>query len=108
MSGAFAFDGRVVLVTGAAGGIGTVIVACGAAVVLADLNEAVYRTAAVLGSDMVRSIGLEVRDAESCLNAVQVAVDTFGGLDALVNNAGVTVRKDAVSTSDVEWHRSSI
>lgn len=107
MTGNFQFGGRVVLVTGAAGGIGAVIaerfLAEGASVVLADINRAVHETAATLGSDATVSVELDVRDRASCAAAIEVAVETFGGLDTLINNAGVTLRKDAVSTSEAEW-----
>jgi NAD(P)-dependent dehydrogenase (short-subunit alcohol dehydrogenase family) len=83
--------GRVVLVTGAAQGIGRIyarrLIAEGAQVVIADLNFPQARsTAAELGA-----LGLEVdvADRGSVQRMVQQTVDAFGRIDVLVNNAAV-------------------
>jgi NAD(P)-dependent dehydrogenase (short-subunit alcohol dehydrogenase family) len=89
-------DGKVALITGGGGGIGSVfgraLAEQGAAVVLGDLNlerasEVVADiTAAGLSAKAVR---LDVTDPASAAAAVQAAVDSFGGLDLLVNSAAL-------------------
>jgi NAD(P)-dependent dehydrogenase (short-subunit alcohol dehydrogenase family) len=85
------FDGKVVLITGAASGIGraaaTQFAAEGAQVMVADLNEAVaLETAAEIGGAAVRC---DVSVAAEVEAAVAATVERFGGLDILVNNAGM-------------------
>ena len=83
--------GKRVLVTGAAQGVGEAIAArCkaeGALVVLADVNAEVgAQAAAALDAPFVH---LDITDAAQWVTAIQVVVDTYGGLDGLVNNAAV-------------------
>ena len=91
MSVAIDMSGRTALVTGAAQGIGfttaSLITQAGGNVVIADLNgEAAEAAAAKLG-DQAAAATVDIRNPEQCEAAVAVAVDKFGGLDALVNNA---------------------
>ena len=83
---------QVVLVTGAAGGIGraiaTAFVADGCRVVVADVNEAEGRaTVEALGS-AARYQLLDVTDEASWMEALDIVDEELGGLDVLVNNAG--------------------
>ncbi|MCO5084362.1 MAG: SDR family oxidoreductase [Rhizobiaceae bacterium] len=87
-------DGKVILITGAARGIGQacaqIFAAAGAKVVAADLNDCADTVA--LGRDAPGSIvaaRIDVTDAESTCEAVAQAVSHFGRLDALVNNAAL-------------------
>ncbi|MYZ46410.1 SDR family NAD(P)-dependent oxidoreductase [Propylenella binzhouense] len=87
-------DGKVILITGAARGIGQacaqIFAAAGAKVVAADLNDCAETVA--LGRDGPGSIiaaHLDVTDAQSAQEAVAVAVSHFSRLDALVNNAAL-------------------
>ena len=97
--------GKVALVTGAARGQGEaearLLVSRGASVVLADVL--VEEGVAVAGSlgDAARFVALDVGDPAAWPGAVAVAVDAFGGLDALVNNAGI-VRGGALESVSVD------
>lgn len=89
------FEGRAVLVTGAAGGIGLstaqLFAAEGARVLLADISEDGVRQAveaiAAAGGDVAGFAG-DLRDADTCLAMVKAATDGFGALHLAVNNAG--------------------
>jgi len=91
-----ALSGTVALVTGATGGMGKAIVARllkdGALVVLADLGLEPAATETTL------SVPLDVRDDDSVAAAVAAAVEHFGRLDLLVNNAGIMARRNALDT----------
>jgi NAD(P)-dependent dehydrogenase (short-subunit alcohol dehydrogenase family) len=97
------FDGKVAIVTGAAGAIGSsvtrLLVAAGAKVVASDLAPV---TAAPEGVAVVEG---DASLAETAEQAVSTAVERFGRLDVLVNNAGHIVYKTIVDTSDEEWDR---
>ncbi len=87
-------DDRVVLVTGAARGLGEGIairlLRDGWRVVLADVDGA-STTARRLdpGSDHAVGVEVDVTDEQACARAVAAAIDAFGRLDGLVNNAGI-------------------
>ncbi|MGW5773490.1 SDR family NAD(P)-dependent oxidoreductase [Streptomyces longwoodensis] len=90
------FAGRTALVTGAASGIGLATArrlgAGGARVVLADFHEeGAEQAAAGLRAEGVEAaaVAVDVTRPESVEAAVRFAVDTFGGLDLAVNNAGI-------------------
>jgi meso-butanediol dehydrogenase / (S,S)-butanediol dehydrogenase / diacetyl reductase len=91
------FDGKVALVTGAALGVGAAIAAAlaeeGAAVGLIDIDaEALERTVSEInaaGGGAARGFPGDVRDGANSGAAVAALVEEFGGLDVLVNNAGV-------------------
>jgi NAD(P)-dependent dehydrogenase (short-subunit alcohol dehydrogenase family) len=106
------FDKRVVLVTGAAVGMGRasaeIFAAEGASVVLADIDEARAQLAvASIESRHGKAVFVQcdVSKESDCRNAIQQAVNTYGGLDILHNNAGV-VKYGTVpemSMEDVDW-----
>ena len=89
-------DGRTAVVTGGAQGIGFAIaerlVAEGARVVLGDLDP--DATAAAVeklgGGDVAAAVRCDVTKADDVEALIAAAVDTFGGLDVMVNNAGIT------------------
>lgn len=88
-------NGKVMIVTGAAKGIGlgcaTVCAQHGAAVVLADIDEAVGRHATQLLSDQGHRTLFQVCDVtdETAIQAlITQTIETFGQLDCLINNAG--------------------
>ncbi|OBG36716.1 3-oxoacyl-ACP reductase FabG [Mycolicibacter heraklionensis] len=88
-------DGQTAVITGGAQGLGFAIaqrfVAEGARVVLGDLNlEATEAAAQRLGADVAVAVRTDVTDAADVEALVSVAVERFGGLDIMVNNAGIT------------------
>ncbi|GAA3592726.1 short-chain dehydrogenase [Agrococcus terreus] len=101
--------GRVALVTGAASGIGRAIAgrlaADGACVVIADLSLAkAQEAAAELGStDVAIGVQCDVTRADQVQAAVDAAVLAFGGLDLVVNNAGLSLSKTLLETTEADW-----
>jgi rhamnulose-1-phosphate aldolase/alcohol dehydrogenase len=106
--------GRIALVTGAASGIGkaiaTRLVAEGASVVIADLDlEKAQAAAAEIGAGAARSsdaaIGVQanVTDEGQVQAAVDDALLAFGGLDLIVNNAGLSLSKSLLETTVADW-----
>lgn len=87
-------QGRTAIVTGAAQGIGLeiarVLHAGGASVVLADLDAAAATAAAVALGDRAIGVGADVTDEAAVDSLVARAVEHFGSLDIMVNNAGIT------------------
>ena len=89
----YSLQGKVALVTGAARGIGLetarLLHARGSSVVVNDLDpEATERAAAAVGERAIAAPA-DVTDAEAMAGAVQVAVESYGGLDVVVANAGI-------------------
>ncbi len=113
-------DGRVVIVTGAGGGIGRAhalaFAAEGARVVVNDIGvgldgspagggsaaQAVVGEIRSAGGEAVAS-GADVSDWEQAAGLIQAAVDGFGGLDVLVNNAGIVRDRMIANTSEAEF-----
>ncbi|WP_225285439.1 bifunctional aldolase/short-chain dehydrogenase [Nocardioides nematodiphilus] len=100
---------RVALVTGAASGIGKAtaekLAAEGACVVIADLSlEKAQAAAAEIGSaDVAVGVQVDVSDAEAVRAAVDAAVLAFGGLDLIVNNAGLSLSRSLLETTEKDW-----
>ncbi len=100
---------RVALVTGAASGIGkaiaTRLAAEGACVVVADLDaDKAAAAAAELGStDVAVGVGVDVSDAAAVRRAVDEAVLAYGGVDLVVNNAGLSLSKPLLDTTEADW-----
>ncbi|MGW0312548.1 bifunctional aldolase/short-chain dehydrogenase [Streptomyces flavidovirens] len=100
---------RVALVTGAGSGIGKAIahrlVAEGACVVVADLNaEAAAAVAEELGgADKAVAVTVDVTSEERITESFQAALLAFGGVDLVVNNAGISISKPLLETTAKDW-----
>ncbi|MET8583727.1 bifunctional aldolase/short-chain dehydrogenase [Streptomyces collinus] len=100
---------RVALVTGAGSGIGRAIarrlVAEGACVVVADLDAGTAAAVAeeLGGPDKAVAVTVDVTSEEQIAAAFRAAVLAFGGVDLVVNNAGVSVSKPLLETSARDW-----
>jgi 2-hydroxycyclohexanecarboxyl-CoA dehydrogenase len=101
--------GKVVLVTGAARGIGAGIAraaaAAGASVALGDVAEATVREAAEAIGKRALGLRMDVSDARSVRVAVEEAEAGLGPLDVLVNNAGIDVIQPFLESSEETWDR---
>jgi rhamnulose-1-phosphate aldolase/alcohol dehydrogenase len=107
-------SGRIALVTGSAGGIGKAIAKKmaqeGACVVLNDINQerldgAVEEFKKLFGKDAVASTLLNVTDASSIQQAIHEAVLAFGGIDIVVNNAGISISKPIAEHTIEDWDK---
>ncbi|MFC0485906.1 bifunctional aldolase/short-chain dehydrogenase [Pseudarthrobacter scleromae] len=100
---------RIALVTGAASGIGkaiaTRLAAEGACVVIADLNlENAEKVAEELGGpDVAVGVQADVTDEAQVAAAIDAAVLAFGGVDLVVNNAGLSISKPLLETTEKDW-----
>lgn len=106
-------SGRSVIVTGGGSGIGRAtalrFATAGAKVLLADISAERAKTVAdeiAAAGGTVTTVTGDLSDQRVVTHVVETAVNTFGGLDVLVNNAGIMDRMSAVAdTSDAEWER---
>jgi len=104
-------DGKVAAISGAASarGIGLATARLfakhGARIAVLDLDEAAsQRAAGELGPDH-KGFACDVTDRESCTRAAQRVVETFGQVDILLNNAGVTQPVKTMDITPDDWHR---
>ena len=118
---ALGFDGKVAIITGAGGGLGRQhaleLGRRGALVVVNDLGGAVDGSgsdagAAQLVVDEIKAAGGDaaantddISSWDGAASLIQQAVDTFGGLDVLVNNAGILRDRMIFSMTEEEWER---
>ena len=100
---------RVALVTGAASGIGLAtakkLASEGACVVIADLSlEKAQAAAAEIGSaDVAVGVQVDVSDGAAVEAALQATVLAFGGVDLVVNNAGLSLSRSLLETTEQDW-----
>ena len=107
-------SGRVALITGSAGGIGKAIAkkfaAEGACVVLNDINQerldgAIEEFKKVFGKDTASSTLLNVTDEATIQNAMAGAALAFGGVDIVINNAGISISKTIADHTIADWDK---
>ncbi|WP_353127853.1 bifunctional aldolase/short-chain dehydrogenase [Parapedobacter pyrenivorans] len=105
-------SGKIALITGSAGGIGKAIakkfVQDGAVVVLNDLNaerleEAGKEFQAMFGKDAYATALLDVTDADQIQQAFDAAALAFGGVDIVINNAGLSISKSIEDHTQKDW-----
>ena len=101
-------EGKVALISGAARGIGAEaarrMVAAGARVVVGDILDGQGQAVAREIGEAAQYVHLDVTSEADWNAAVSVAVSRFGGLDVLVNNAGMFLGKTSEESTLDEWH----
>jgi rhamnulose-1-phosphate aldolase/alcohol dehydrogenase len=107
-------SGRIALVTGSAGGIGKAIAKKfaeeGACVIINDINEERLQTATDefqknFGKDNAAAVTLDVTNKETIAKAMESAALAFGGVDIIVNNAGISTSKSIADHSIADWDK---
>ena len=104
------FAGKVVVITGAANGIGAAAArrfsSEGATVVLADyVEDDVMKMAATLPEDRTTAMVVDVSDPKAVEKMIEDTVRKYGKLDVMINNAGVHVVGSVLETSLDDWRR---
>ena len=99
---------KIALVTGGAGGIGKAIADKlareGACVFITDINqERLDEAVSTYGKDTGAGAIMDVRKADDINNAIKEIIYKFGGLDIVVNCAGIAISKPLENTSEEEW-----
>jgi rhamnulose-1-phosphate aldolase/alcohol dehydrogenase len=109
-----ALSGRIALVTGSAGGIGKAIARKfaeeGACVIISDINNerldvAFSEFQQLFGADTTSSVLLDVTDNDSIQKAFAASAITFGGVDIIINNAGISISKSLAEHSISDWDK---
>ena len=107
-----ALSGRIALITGSAGGIGKAIakkfVEEGAVVILNDMNAERLTGAGdefkgLYGKDAYTTAILDVTNATQIQEAIATAILAFGGVDLIVNNAGLSISKTIADHTEKDW-----
>jgi meso-butanediol dehydrogenase/(S,S)-butanediol dehydrogenase/diacetyl reductase len=104
------FNDKTVLITGAASGIGLAATRRfldeGARVVMLDIDEASLRQAAgALPQERVLVQVGDTAERQTAVDAVEAAVARFGGIDVLINNAGIASKGDIGGTTEEDFVR---
>ena len=109
-----ALSGRVALITGSAGGIGKAIAkrfaAEGACVIINDINEERLQSATeeftkIYGKDSAAAVILDVTNLDTINKAMEGAALAFGGVDIIVNNAGISISKTIADHTIADWDK---
>ena len=107
-------SGRIALITGSAGGIGKAIAKKfadeGACVIINDINEERLNNATqefikAYGKDAASSVILDVTNQETITKAMDAAALAFGGVDIIVNNAGISISKSIADHTIADWDK---
>ncbi|WP_256014160.1 bifunctional aldolase/short-chain dehydrogenase [Desertivirga xinjiangensis] len=107
-----ALSGKIALITGSAGGIGKAIakkfVDEGAVVILNDMNAERLESAGEefkgkYGKDSYSTAVLDVTKADQIQEALEIAALAFGGVDIVVNNAGLSISKSIADHTEKDW-----
>ena len=107
-------SGRIALVTGSAGGIGKAIAKKfadeGACVIINDINEERLQSATeeftkLYGKDTAAAVILDVTNLETIQKAMEDAALAFGGVDIIVNNAGLSISKSIGDHTIADWDK---
>lgn len=107
-----ALSGQIALITGSAGGIGKAIagkfVEEGAVVILNDMNADRLEAAGekfkkLYGKDSYTTAVLDVTDSDQIQQAMEVAALAYGGVDIIINNAGLSISKSIEDHTDNDW-----
>ena len=97
------FDGLDAIVTGGASGIGAATAALlaqrGAAVAILDRDISAIADGAIFATEC------DVTDSAAVQKAVESVAEKFGGIDIVINNAGIGAVGDIAANDDDEWHR---
>ena len=102
-------QGRIALVTGGGSGIGKAtairLSAEGASVIIADRDLASAQTLATElgGADKAIAVAVDVTDEDQVSAAIDAGVLAFGGVDLVVNNAGLSISKPLIETTAQDW-----
>ena len=114
MSKPKALSGRIALVTGSAGGIGKAIAkkfaSEGACVIINDINQERLQSATeeftkLFGRDTAAAVILDVTNLDTINTAMEGAALAFGGVDIIVNNAGISISKTITDHSIADWDK---
>jgi len=107
-----ALSGKVALITGSAGGIGKAIakkfVDEGAVVILNDMNAERLESAGEefktqYGKDSYTTAVLDVTNSDQINSALEIAALAFGGVDIVINNAGLSISKSIADHTEKDW-----
>jgi NAD(P)-dependent dehydrogenase (short-subunit alcohol dehydrogenase family) len=109
-SNLLSLEGKVAVISGGASGIGLGtafrLAEFGASVVLLDINDQQGQQAVgrlMKAGSAALYVHCDVRKAEDCRKSIEAAVEQFGRIDILFNNAGIAIRKNAVDLEPEEW-----
>ena len=101
------FSGKIVIVTGSGRGIGRTIAekfaAAGATVVVSDVDEAIVNEVAAALPNSAIGVKADVTNADEVENLIKQAMERFGRVDVVVNNAGITRDTLLIRMAEKDW-----
>ncbi len=103
------FNKKTAIITGAGRGIGTacaeLMLECGANVIMVDREFSEEKTDIDAQNPRVCMIRGDVSESQTAKEAVKAAVEEYGGVDCLVNNAAINIREKALDVDVNHWNR---